>query len=452
MRHMSRRKFLNSSLRGAGAMTLGVAAFSLARPRRVLGANERVNIALIGCGGRGRYLARGMVEQGAQITYFCDLHSERLREAVAFVTPVQDRRIHRASDMRQVFDAKDVDAVIIATPDHWHAPASILACQARKDVYVEKPHSHNIWESRKMIEAARKYKRILQVGTQCRSAPYVHAAVEYVKSGKVGDIRLVKVYNLKRGGPFHLGAPGTAPEGFDWDAWLGAAPKRPYHQNIFVLGWHKFWDFSGGDMADDGIHQLDLAMMLMSDPGMPKAISCSGGRLQHKGDDAEVPDVQIVSFDFDGFVMTFELMGYPPYMRKTTGTIRRTDKFPYWTQNATRIELYGSKLMMTVGRHGGGWQVTTSGPTVVDQMYGRPPDTEHEKNFLECVKSRKRPNADIEVIHPGCTMVHMGNIAHRVGNQKLWFDSKTERFVGNEEANKLLKRKYRRKYEVPEKV
>jgi len=449
---MSRRKFLNSSLRGAGAMTLGVAAFSLARPRRVLGANERVNIALIGCGGRGRYLARGMVEQGAQITYFCDLHSERLREAVAFVTPVQDRRIHRASDMRQVFDAKDVDAVIIATPDHWHAPASILACQARKDVYVEKPHSHNIWESRKMIEAARKYKRILQVGTQCRSAPYVHAAVEYVKSGKVGDIRLVKVYNLKRGGPFHLGAPGTAPEGFDWDAWLGAAPKRPYHQNIFVLGWHKFWDFSGGDMADDGIHQLDLAMMLMSDPGMPKAISCSGGRLQHKGDDAEVPDVQIVSFDFDGFVMTFELMGYPPYMRKTTGTIRRTDKFPYWTQNATRIELYGSKLMMTVGRHGGGWQVTTSGPTVVDQMYGRPPDTEHEKNFLECVKSRKRPNADIEVIHPGCTMVHMGNIAHRVGNQKLWFDSKTERFVGNEEANKLLKRKYRRKYEVPEKV
>jgi len=407
---------------------------------------------LIGCGGRGRYLARGMVEQGAQITYFCDLHSERLREAVAFVTPVQDRRIHRASDMRQVFDAKDVDAVIIATPDHWHAPASILACQARKDVYVEKPHSHNIWESRKMIEAARKYKRILQVGTQCRSAPYVHAAVEYVKSGKVGDIRLVKVYNLKRGGPFHLGAPGTAPEGFDWDAWLGAAPKRPYHQNIFVLGWHKFWDFSGGDMADDGIHQLDLAMMLMSDPGMPKAISCSGGRLQHKGDDAEVPDVQIVSFDFDGFVMTFELMGYPPYMRKTTGTIRRTDKFPYWTQNATRIELYGSKLMMTVGRHGGGWQVTTSGPTVVDQMYGRPPDTEHEKNFLECVKSRKRPNADIEVIHPGCTMVHMGNIAHRVGNQKLWFDSKTERFVGNEEANKLLKRKYRRKYEVPEKV
>jgi hypothetical protein len=193
-------------------------------------------------------------------------------------------------------------------------------------------------------------------------------------------------------------------------------------------------------------------MILMGDPGMPKAVACSGGRLQHKGDDAEVPDVQIATFDFDGLVVTLELTGYPPYMRKTTGTIRRTDKFPYWTQNATRVELYGSKLMMTVGRHGGGWQTTTSGPTVVDQMYGRPPDAEHEKNFIECVKSRKRPNADIETMHPSLTMVHMANIAHRVGNQKLWFDSQKERFIGNQDANRLLKRRYRRKYEVPEKV
>jgi predicted dehydrogenase len=452
MRHINRRQFLNKTLRGAAGISLGAATFSLARPRHVLGANERVNIALIGCGGRGRYLARGMVELGTEITCLCDLHQGRLDRTAAFLAEVQDRKPKIVKDMRKVFDAKDVDAVIVGTPDHWHAPASILACQAEKDVYVEKPHSHNIWESYKMIEAARKYNRILQVGTQCRSAPYVHSAVEYIKSGKVGDIHLVKVYNLKRGGPFHLGDPGTPPEGFDWDAWLGAASKRPYQQNIFVLGWHKFWDFSGGDLTDDGIHQLDLAMMLMGDPGMPKAVSCSGGRLQHKGDDAEVPDVQIATFDFDGFVVTFELTGYLPYMRKTTGTIRRTDKFPYWTQNATRIELYGSKLMMTVGRHGGGWQATTSGPTIVDQMYGRAPDAEHEKNFIECVKSRKRPNADIKTVHPTLTMVHMANIAHRVGNQKLWFDSKAERFIGNEEANKLLKRKYRKKYEVSERV
>jgi predicted dehydrogenase len=433
-------------------MSLGTAALSLARPRRVLGANERVNIALIGCGGRGRYVARGMIEQGATVTYLCDLHSDRLDKTAAFLAEVQPRKPKLVKDMRRVFEAQDVNGVIVATPDHWHAPATILACQAGKDVYVEKPHSHSIWESRKMIEAARKYERIVQVGTQCRSAPYVHAAAEYIKSGKVGDIRLVKVYNLKRGRPFHLGDPGTQPKGFDWDAWVGAAPYRPYHQDIFVIGWHKLWDFSGGDLTDDGIHQLDLAMMLMGDPGMPKAVACSGGRFQHKGDDAEVPDVQIATFDFDGLVVTLELTGYPPYMRKTTGTIRRTDKFPYWTQNATRVELYGSKLMMTVGRHGGGWQATTSGPTVVDRMFGRPPDAEHEKNFVECVKSRKRPNADIETMHPSLTMVHMANIAHRVGNQKLWFDSQRERFIGNQDANRLLKRRYRRKYEVPEKV
>ena len=287
---------------------------------------------------------------------------------------------------------------------------------------------------------------------QNRSAAYNKAALEYVKSGKLGQIPLVKVYNLKPGGAFHLGDSGKAPAGFDWDAWLGAAPQRPYHQHIFSGGWHKFWDFSGGDMADDGIHQLDLAMMLMGDPGMPKAVSCSGGKLAHKGDDSEVPDLQIVAFDFDDFVMTFELSGFPKYMRKTTGTIRRNDEFPYWTQNATRIELYGSDLMMTVGRHGGGWQVTTSGGKVVEQMYGRVPDYDHQKDFLECVKTRKRPNADVAILHDSCALVHLGNIAHRVGNKKLAFDPKSERFIDSNEANKLVKRQYRSKYAIPEQV
>ena len=403
-------------------------------------------------GGRGRIVTRGLIENGAELAYVCDLHQGRLDLTAREMGKVQGREPKKAREMRQVLDAKDVDAVMIGMPDHWHGPASILACQAEKDVYVEKPHAHNIWESRKMVEAARKYKRILQVGTQNRSAPYNLAALEYVRSGKLGDIRLVKVYNLKPGGRFSLGDAGTPPEGFDWDAWLGAAPQRPYHQRIFHGGWHKFWDFSGGDMADDGIHQLDLAVMLMGDPGIPAAVSCSGGRLAHKGDDAEVPDLQIVCYDFDDFVMTFELSGYPRYMRKTTGTIRRKDEFPYWTQNATRIELYGSELMMTVGRHGGGWQVTTSGGKVVEQMYGRPPDSDHQQNFIECIKSRKPSNADVEILHESVALVHLGNIAHRVGNKKLRFDSKAERFIDSAEANKLVKRSYRKKYEVPEQV
>jgi hypothetical protein len=190
----------------------------------------------------------------------------------------------------------------------------------------------------------------------------------------------------------------------------------------------------------------------MGDPGLPHAVSCSGGRLAHAGDDAEAPDVQIVSYDFEKFVMTFELSGYPRYMQKTTGTIRRNDEFPYWTQNATRIELYGSERMMTIGRHGGGWIVTTSGGRIVDKMYGRPPDLEHETNFLECIKSRRRPNADIETLANSTAMVHMANIAHRVGNRKLTVDGAAPRFVDDADANALLKRAYRPKYRIPNNV
>ena len=449
---IGRRQFLFKSGRALAGTALASLAATSVRSQRVLGANERVNLALIGCGGRGRMVLRGMVDIGANAAYVCDLHPGALEKAVELITKIQPQPPKKVKDMREVLDAGDVDAVIVATPDHWHALAAIRACQAGKDVYVEKPHSHSIWESHRIIEAARKYNRIVQVGTQNRSAPYNIAGRDYVKSGKLGGIYLVKVYNLKSGTAFHLGHSGPCPAGFDWNTWLGPAPERPFHQNIFSAGWHKFWDFSGGDLADDGIHQVDLAMMMMGDPGLPRAVSCSGGRLQYKGDDAEVPDVQIVTYEFSDFIMTFELTNYPRYMQKTTATIRQKDLFPYWTQNATRIELYGSELMMMVGRHGGGWQVMAPYGKVADQMYGRFPDEPHEKNFLECVKDRKRPNADIEVIHPACTMVHMGNIAYRLGNKKLWFDAKTQRFIDNDQANRLLKREYRRNYEVPEQV
>lgn len=452
MAHITRRRFLSQSGRTMAAGAIGGLGAATLKPGHVLGAAERVNVGWIGCGGRGSIVARGLIERGAQVSWVCDIHPERLQKGAELIKKIQGRQPKKASDMRQLFDAKDIDAVLIAMPDHWHGPASVFACQAGKDVYVEKPHAHNIWESRKMVEAARKYNRILQVGTQNRSAPYNMAAREYIKSGKLGTVPFVKVYNLKPGGPFHLGDSPKAPAGFDWDAWLGPATVRPYHKSIFGGGWHHFWDYSGGDLADDGIHQLDLAMMLMGDPGAPKGVSCSGGRLVHKGDDSEVPDLQIVSFQFDDFVMTFEHSHYPRYMRKTTGTIRRNDEFPYWTQNATRIELYGSQLLMTVGRHGGGWQVVTSGGKVVEQMYGRFPDEPHQRNFIECVKSRKRPNADIETLHPSCSMLHLANIAYRVGNTTLKYDSKAERFIGSEDANKLVKRNYRAKYEIPETV
>lgn len=451
MKEMARREFLLEGARGAAAGAAAASVLTAAGAGKALAASDRVNIAMVGCGGRGKYVTRGLIEKGASLTCLCDLDEGRLNDSWKFLSRVQKTKPRLVKDMRRVFDAADVDAVVVSTPDHWHGPAAILACQAGKDVYVEKPHAHNIWESGRMVEAARKYDRIVQVGTQNRSAPYNRAALSYVRSGKLGRISLVKVYNMKPGGRFRLGGPGTCPGGFDWDKWLGRAPERPYHQRIFHHGWHHFWDYSGGDMADDGIHQIDLALMLMGDPGMPKSVRAVGGRYAHKGDDSECPDVQIVSWDFGGFVMTFELTGYPRYMRKTTGTIRRNDVFPYWTQNATRIELYGSELLMTVGRHGGGWIVQTSGGKLVEKTYGRVPDYPHWQNFVECVRSRTRPNADVSIVHASNVVMHMANIAHRAGNVSLKYDAERGTF-DNDDANRLIKPAYRKAYEVPEDV
>ena len=444
MRTLKRRKFISNSLKGTAAIALTHTALS---SQQVRGANERINIALLGCGGRGRYVARGMIEQGAALTHLCDLHDGRMDQTENFLSEVQKRKPKRVKDMRALFEIKEIDAVIVATPDHWHAPASILAINAGKDVYVEKPPAHNIWESQKMIEAVKSSKQFIQVGTQNRSAPYTLAGLEYVNKGDLGRIGLVKVYNLKSGGPFKLSLPGTQPKDFNWDAWLGPASQRPYYEQIFEGGWHKFWDYSGGDLADDAIHQLDLALMLLGDPGLPSSVSCMGGRLVYSDDDAEVPDVQVATFAFKDFILTLELTNYPRYMEKTTTTIRRNDLLPYWTQNATRIELYGSELMMVIGRHGGGWQVMTSGGKVIEQMYGRPADEPHYKNFLDCVKERKQPTASIDIAHNACTMIHMANIAHRIGNVSLKYDTAKENFYDNSEANKLIKRVYRKEYE-----
>ena len=191
MRKITRRSFLETSGKTVAGLS-GLAAFPAATAK-VLGANERVNIALIGCGGRGRYVARGMAELGARVVYLCDLHPGQIDETAKFISEVQSEKPRTTKLMQKVFEDKSVDAVIVATPHHWHALPAILACQAGKDVYVEKPHCYCVWESQQMIKAARKYNRIMQAGTQNRSVPYIHKAIEYINSGKLGDIHLVKV-------------------------------------------------------------------------------------------------------------------------------------------------------------------------------------------------------------------------------------------------------------------
>ena len=451
MKPVSRRAFV------AGTAGAAIGATAL-RSARVLGANERVVLALVGAGGRGMNVALDFAgRDDVEVGYVCDLHEERLGSACQRLGERQGRTPTGEKHLQRLLERKDLDGVIVATPDHWHALATIRACQAGKDVYVEKPPSHNIGEGRKMVEAARGYDRIVQVGTQNRSAPYNLAAREYIASGKLGEVHFAKVFNLKQGGAFRLPPNDQAPARFDWEAWLGPAPTRPHNSRLFAGGWHKFWAYSGGDFADDGIHQLDLARMLLGDPKMPTRIHATGGRFAFD-DDQEVPDTQAVTYEFPRTVLTFELAGYPPYMDKIAGAIRRSDQFPFWPLCATRIELYGTKGLMVVGRHGGGWQVFTRGKgqsqpgEIIEQMAGRPGDAPHQQNFVEAIKTRKAPNADIEIGHQSASLVHLGNIAHRAGNAKLEFDPSSESIVGNEAANKLVKRRGDGRYRIPDQV
>lgn len=451
----SRRTFIQ----GSGAAFAAAAAAGLPRmtaraqtaPTAPV-ASDRPRVALLGCGGRGSFVLRVMMDEvGADCTALCDLSDARLEKTWQFISEVQKTKPRLEKDYRKVLEAKDVDAVIVATPDIWHAPFTIAACQAGKDVYVEKPHSHNIWESGKMVEAAKKYNRIVQVGTQNRSKEYTQQAREIIKSGRLGKIGLVKVFNLKSGGPFKIGEAGTPPAGFDWDKWLGRAPVRPYSQQIFNGGWHQYWDFCGGDMTDDGIHQTDMALMLMGDPGMPKNVRSVGGRFVHRGDDSEVPDVMVTNWEFDNFVMTFELSGYPKYMVKSSDVLRKKSIVSDWKQNSTRVEIYGSEQMMIIGRHGGGFVVEKNDSQVVEKVLGQAGDAEHYRNFIDCLKSRKQPNADISIAHASNVIAHMGNIALRLGNTALRYDAAKGRF-DDERANKMIKPAYRKGYEIPDAV
>jgi predicted dehydrogenase len=424
----------------------------------VLGANERIVLALIGAGGRGNQVAGDFAARSdAEVGFICDLHDDRLAAGCKRIGSRQSRTPIGLKDIRQVLDRQDVDAVIIATPDHWHALATIRACQAGKHVYVEKPPSHNIFEGRKTVEAAAKYDRVVQVGTQNRSAPYNLAAREYIRSGKLGAIHLVKVFNLKSGGSFRLPADDPAPAGFDWDCWLGPAPARPHNSTIFSGAWHRYWAYSGGDAGDDGIHQIDLAMMLLGDPPLPSTVCAMGGRFAFD-DDQEVPDTQVVTYEYPKLVMTFELTGYPPYMDKIATDIRTGELYPYWPQCATRIELYGTRGVMIVGVHGGGWQVfgkakKQSRPgELIAQMHGRPGDAHHEQDFLDAIRNHRRPNAPIELVHKSATLVHMANIALRVGNARLELNAGSETFRSHEAANRLVKRHGRAPYLIPEQV
>jgi predicted dehydrogenase len=448
---LTRREFVRQSAQGAASLAASAAWLSAATPLRAQGANDKVALALIGAGGRGSDLAMKFVQlPGVEFKYVCDPDATRGEGLLKQLEQKQGRAPQRLQDFRRALEDRDVTAVVVATPEQWHALATIRACQAGKDVYVEKNTSLHLWEGRKMIEAARKYRRAVQVGFQNRSAPYAVSAREYLASGKLGKVVLVKVFNLLDGGGWRPQPDSPPPAGLDWDLWLGPAPAVPYNRGRH-LGWNDWWDYGGGHFSGDASHQLDLTRMALGDPPPPQSVHCAGGRLGY-ADGREMPDTLAVTYDYGDFVMTCESGNVMPYMRKFPNEVRYGDQWPYWPQSSCRVEIYGTRNLMYLGRHGCGWQVLEAGGKVIAQDKGRFPDQWHQPNFIECVRSRKQPNADIEQAHQSACLVHLGAISLRVGGRQLHFDAARERFTDNDAANRLLKPQYRAGYEVPEEV
>jgi predicted dehydrogenase len=458
MSKITRRTFVSLSAKGAAAMAAGSAIFAAAATAAraasapVPSANEKVVLALVGAGGRGSELARNFAKiENVEFKYVCEVNQPRAAKIMQELEKAQGRAPKQIVDFREALADKDVHAIIVATPEHWHALATIWACQAGKDVYVEKTPSLAIWEGRKMIEAARKYNRIVQVGTQNRSAPYAASARDYLKRGDLGKVLHVKVYNIlgSGGSEWNPEPDSDPPAGLNWDLWLGPAPQRPFNRGR--LRWNDWWDYCGGTLSGDGIHQMDLARMVLGDPPLPRAAYCAGGRFAFD-DKREMPDMQAITYDCGMFTMTCENGCNMPYQKKVPPEIRYGDKFPNWPTTGTRVEIYGTKRLMYLGRHGGGWQVLDQDGKFVDQDKSVFPDKWHQPNFIDCIRSRKMPNADIEQGHLSACMIHFGNVAYRVGNQRVVFDAKAERFVDNDAANKFLRPAYRKGYEVPEAV
>lgn len=433
----SRRAFL-------GAMTA-------ASYHRVPGANERVRIGIIGCGLIGlRHIADFKQQNDAALAAVCDVYQPRVERAKADC----GGGAKGYADFRKLLDDKEIDAVVVATPDHWHALQTIMACAAGKDVYVEKPMSLFVREGRWMVTAARRYKRIVQVGTQGRSGAHFPEVMSLVRAGHIGKIHSVRIASFRNVMPGFGSPPDTdPPPGLDYDMFLGPAPKKPYNPNRSLYNFRWFWDFSGGQMTNLGSHDLDLAHMVLGLKG-PTAVSSCGGRFALE-DNGETPDTQDALFEYPGVTITVSIR------EACAGTRVRGPEF------------CGTKGSMIAGR--GGFEVFPDMRVAAERQippwsdppgHPRPESREaapwtqarkggtpggepmglHKRNFLDSIKSRKLPVADVEEGHRVSAACHLANISMRLGRKLRW-DVEKEEIVGDREASSWLVRPYRKPWD-----
>ncbi len=435
---MKRREFLKTSVVAGSTAAIG-------KPQ---GANDQIRVGLIGCGSQGNSDANQFARiPNVKIVALADVYEGSLKSTL--VNPglkLDQTKTPYYKDFRRVLDDKNIDAVIIATPDHWHALTMIMACQAGKDVYVEKPLSLTVEEGRLMVNAARKHNRIVQVGTQQRSARHFQRAVELVREGRIGKIGRVHTWNHDQESPDGIGNPPDAqpPSGLDWDFYLGPAPVVPFNENRFLGNFRWFWDYSGGKMTDWGVHLIDIVQWAMN-VDAPVAVDAMGGKFT-LSDNRETPDTLMATFEYPKFIATYE-------NRAFNG--RGLDGKGYG------ILFVGTDASLFVDRSGLEIIPEYSGRRRDDLFTAKVPPArmglpradlshlDHCRNFIECMKSRKLPTSDVEIAHRSTSTTLLANIALRSRRRVKW-DGQSEKIIGDAEASKWLSKAYRAPWKLIE--
>ncbi len=466
---ISRREFLQNGARaGAGLSALGGIAIAT-QPKRILGANDRVQVCVVGLRGMGYgHVQRYGKMPDVSVAAVCDVDENIMRERLDNMEKLGMPKPKTYTDVRKVLEDKSIDAVSVATPNHWHSLIGIWACQAGKDAYIEKPCSHNLWEGRQLVKAAAKYNRIVQHGTNSRSGVAVIEGVQKMRAGLIGDVYMARGLCYKVRDTIGKAPTEPVPEGVHYDLWTGPAPLRPFTRNRFHYNWHWFWDTGNGDLGNQGIHEMDLARWGLG-VKWPTRISAVGGHFMFD-DDQETPNTLNAAYEFrlpsgERRILEFEVrhwytnheadIGTPafgsegvPIVPGAAATAASPQRKPS-VQTVGNI-FYGSKGYMAMDGYDS--YKTWLGP---DQEPG--PHLvqagNNWENFIACVRSRKKEelHAPIEEGHISSALVHLANVSYRLG-RTLNFDAETEQVIGDEEANRLLRGTYREPFVVPEKV
>jgi predicted dehydrogenase len=438
-----RRRFLKHTMASLAASHIATGAAKVAKAV----ASERVRVGVMGAGGRALSLIQTFASNPeVDIVAIADVDESKLGPGVTAAAKLQGREPRVEKDFRRLIDNKTIDALVIGTPDHWHAIPTILACQAGKDVYVEKPDSHNIVEGIRMVAAMRRHNRIVQMGSQHRSTIRLQSAMEFVQSGKLGKVHVAKAWESTKQGAIGFPKDSEPPTGVDYDMWIGPATKRPFNVNRFHGKWRWLYDFGTGDLGNDGVHRLDMAVALLQSActaqgekpvGLPTTVFANGGKW-HFDDAQEFPDTMQVNYQFgtgmNSKLLTYEMRIWAPYS---------------YLGEPEGSAVFGDRGYLVIGNNR--WLAYGRGGEVLGQAEGDSHEKPHVQNFIDCIKSRAKPFCDLETVgHPASVLCHAGNISARVGRM-LTLDPASESFVGDAEANELRVRKeYRKPWLLPE--